>query len=78
MTRILLAALITSTMLAPKAAAAPSVLPCCWAPANQWDVRCVGTRFQYPPGYSSSNPGTWGGYSPWQGDCNSIGGNPHQ
>jgi hypothetical protein len=71
---LLLAAAITATVLAPHATSSPpNVMPCCWAPQNQWDVRCVGTRFFYPPGYSTSDPGTWGQYSPWQGQCNSVG-----
>jgi hypothetical protein len=77
MTRIMLTALMFAAITTmPTAGAAP--LPCCWAPQNQWDLRCVGTRFSYPPGYSSSDPGTWGPYSPWQGDCLSVGGNPRQ
>jgi hypothetical protein len=74
MTKILtlLAALIAATILSPSAHSSP-VNPCCFNPKNQWDERCVGARFERPPGYNVDDPGTWSGYSPWQGGCNSVG-----
>ncbi|UQX10032.1 PIN domain-containing protein [Candidatus Mycobacterium methanotrophicum] len=56
--------------------AAASTMPaCCYSPASRWDERCVGARFSMAPGTESDDPGTWGGYSPWQGDCQEVGPN---
>ena len=54
--------------------AATSMPACCYSPRSRWDERCAGARFDYAPG-TSSDPGTWPGYSPWQGDCQQVGPN---
>ena len=71
-TLLIALAMLAALPMAPVATASP-VLPCCFNPKNQYDLRCVGARFERPPGYNVDDPGTWSGYSPWGGGCNGVG-----